>query len=462
MPLLEDILSYEELNFPNYINNRRAVFLTGEKDGKAVEIDLSISDVIKAGVLGGINMLFLSETSGGKTQLMRDICNNYFEGTVEDNGKCLWITSRLDTDTNEIFTELDREKLKRVSNEKNMKALVFVADELNRTHPARQNDFFDTANGEKEISGFPMKLGENGYCLFMAAVNLDRINGDYSGTFSMDKALLSRMHIAIDFDYFEPTDYDQIEINKSNNPRIKSGDKKDISTKILTSFEQINDIASKPNLYIDAVLNLLSLGLTNCAYSDKKRKTKSWPMNCGECNKVDEKSRLCSFVKKPEPRSISTARQLTYSLNKLVEIKYGDVNMDPFDVVFEAFRFTAYHGNMNMKELNNSYEGMDQAMMDGFIDTLKTNFLGIKKYLINAIDRTIKGEIPKTLKWIEYKMENKNHFTSYSDTTAKMLKSRGVKYDVVEPFDAFEKATGIRMDWFSNHLNSIRGQPCTT
>ena len=66
-------LTYEDLSLPNYVNSSTAVTLK-VKDGETIkDLPLTVCDVVVAAELAGLNMLFVSDTGRGKSQLITDI-----------------------------------------------------------------------------------------------------------------------------------------------------------------------------------------------------------------------------------------------------------------------------------------------------------------------------------------------------------------------------------------------------
>ena len=71
-------LTYEDLKLPNYVNSSTAVTIKVKDGDKLKDLDLTLSDVVAAAELAGLNMLFVSDTGRGKTQLVSYISFNPF------------------------------------------------------------------------------------------------------------------------------------------------------------------------------------------------------------------------------------------------------------------------------------------------------------------------------------------------------------------------------------------------
>lgn len=79
-------LTYQELEFPNYVNTRNAF------------ANLTVSDLAKAAVLAPLNVLFVGDTGTGKSQLATDIYNHYFGGNKSENGQGIFIRAHPEID----------------------------------------------------------------------------------------------------------------------------------------------------------------------------------------------------------------------------------------------------------------------------------------------------------------------------------------------------------------------------
>ena len=95
-------LTYEQLRFPNYRNTNTAVRLRVNVDGKIETISLSLSDLVYAAEIAGLNMLAVADTGRGKTQLMTDIAWHHFGGDQE-SGNANWADGRPSFDITDLF-----------------------------------------------------------------------------------------------------------------------------------------------------------------------------------------------------------------------------------------------------------------------------------------------------------------------------------------------------------------------
>jgi hypothetical protein len=89
-------LTYEELDFPTFVNTRKAMEVTGWKGNKKERIVLPLSDVVKIAVLSGASLLNIGDTRSGKSQVMMDIHRNWLGGDADDTGRSNWNIARND------------------------------------------------------------------------------------------------------------------------------------------------------------------------------------------------------------------------------------------------------------------------------------------------------------------------------------------------------------------------------
>src|SRR3989344_4307812 len=195
-------LTYEDLKLPNYVNSRE------------VFSGLNVSDLARASVLSGLNLLLVGDTGTGKSQLASDIYMHWFNGNKGEGGNGIFVRMHPDVDIyNEIFTALDIDRAQRVLTGSS-EALIYYCDETNRAPPIAQNQLFGIGDGRMDYHGKGISLGKEGYHILVATSNIG--NGEFKGTFDTDKALMNRLHVALDLEYapFKPTYQDRIKIRK--------------------------------------------------------------------------------------------------------------------------------------------------------------------------------------------------------------------------------------------------------
>src|SRR3989344_6681636 len=131
-----------------------------------------------------------------------------------ERGHGVFIKAHSEVDIyNEIFTKINLEKAKRdLTN--NIDALVYIVDELNRAPSVSQNQFFGLGDGTMDYQGRSIKIGKEGYKYLIATANIG--NGEFKGTFNIDKGLHNRMHVTLDLDdrLLKPTTNDLMELDE--------------------------------------------------------------------------------------------------------------------------------------------------------------------------------------------------------------------------------------------------------
>ena len=456
-------LTYDELKFPNYVNSNTAIRLrakVGEpeldregKDARPLKtLELTLSDVVYAAELAGLNMLFVSDSGRGKTQLTSDVAWHHYGGDQE-TGQANWADGRPSFDITDLFertrVDLDSGKFDsdtaRQVKEERVKRLFFGVDEINRAPGPKQNEFFDLADGKYTFNGKRLNLGEDGYALFMATANLNKLNGDFSGTFELDRALLNRAHLTFDLDHpnFRPTPEDEMVIEERKaNPKVDLAPAQDLTGKILTINKKILTAAKQLDPYFTAFRFLVGRGLDYCDTDNYKEKGAAFPMLCNECGYTGKD--LCSMIKGSSERSIPAVKTLAYALSYLAELKLGEkVEIDPLDAVLQAFRFTTYHGNLNELVAQEEYAARNQTMMDETVEKLSGVVNTLRDYLpmmIAGQDPTIisyqfqgnRVKAPKDQKTVQ--ALNKANISFQETNLKKELKEKGLGVDWVDPY----------------------------
>ena len=370
-------LSYKDLDLPVYRNSHE------------VFAGLTVSDLAKAAVLGGLNLLLVGDKGTGKTQLASDIYHHYFGGNKSEGGNGVFMRAHPDIDIyNEIFTKLNLDKKQREMTS-SLEARVFLVDEINRAPPIAQNQFFGLGDGKMDYQGRSISLGSGGYNILIATANMG--NGEFAGTFDTDKALLNRLHVGLDLEYGEmkPTFEDKEKIKKREaNPNVISVESRDISQKIAQAKRDILATTQLAELETRAVLGYLEHGLQNCQrYGVKDR---VWPMGCQDCPHNSTSTALCSLVKEPSPRTMEVVRLYAESLNYLAKLKNPEVKIDKTDLVFKAFELTgAYQHLLNPSELRKNF-GHNPKVMAEVVAKLREDYLKVQPYILSSLEEAEK------------------------------------------------------------------------
>ena len=459
-------LTYKDLALPTFVNSHEAITVKsyGEK-GKEKAISLDLSDAYKAAVLAGVPILNVGDTRIGKSAAMNDVHFNYFGGAADGGGKSNWHVGRNEFVAKGYFETIDQSKVgegkgllteSRQLVKPRIEALCNNVDEINHAVEPVQVEFFGIAEGRHEGT----LLGKEGYHLFQASCNVNRVNGDFVGISQLDRALLNRFGVTFDHNHYGITDEDRDALAaRKTSGRAKPVETRDISDKILQAYREISEAASQRDPWLDAYLRIFSSALDYCNESKSKKKRSVWPMNCSNC-KFKHRD-LCSLIKHSNQGTIETTKLFASGINYLIQLKHGKTEVDPFDLALEAFKFTTYHGNINGVERDASYEGEDQDLMEDAVHKIREKINPIRKYMDMLIERVVSGHAPET-RFIRLNPGTPNEIADvYSEGLEKTIKEKEkekkIKYDVFDPFDdkEFSSNNGLRIDWFKGYLNSL-------
>jgi MoxR-like ATPase len=360
MPTFNPTLSYEDLTLPVYLNSRPILTIGG--------ITLTVSDILPAAILGGLNLLMISETGGGKTQATSDIYNGLFGG--DTNG--IWLTGRPDLSLNDVIVKLNMAEGKRQLNHHAVERYIFVADEVNRAPPPIQNQLLGLGAGIiEDPEGTQYWLGKNGYFILVGSANMGNGNGDYFGTFQLDKALLNRFHITLDLDFHKRTFEDKqaiMNIGKAD-PKIVRRAPHDISEAILADWRKIQELTLEPDAGVQLALHYISEVADTCTKMGSK--TRAWPYHCQDCANNEG---LCGLLRAPSDRTSKVVLKFTMALDYMLQLKAKALGREverfpPHQLVFKAFEISsAYQSVLNPAILDSEYDGEAARMMSDVIN----------------------------------------------------------------------------------------------
>jgi hypothetical protein len=372
--------------YPIYLNTRE------------VYKGLNVTDLAIAAVLARIPLLLVGDTGCGKSQLVQDMYNHYFNGDQIAQGRGVKIRGRNELDIHsEIYTRLDREELARVPTE-SVKALLHWIDEINRCPEKAQNQFFGLGDGYLEHAGTKLPLGSEGYSMTIATANIG--NGEFKGTFDIDRALKNRFGVVIDLDHtaFRPTTEDEffLEVLRPADPKLKEASLRDISDLIISGSKDIDEKAQYPGLEALAVIGFLRNGLRNCPenrYNSPGEKGKNWPYQCQDCPINGSDDALCSLLRDPVQRTLQSTIRYAEALEYLALLKNPEVSIDPADLMFKAFELTgAYQGVLNRRILKQAHDDQNPIFMASAADKLKEEFRKHEPFIMTALYEAEKGK----------------------------------------------------------------------
>ncbi|MDD5192572.1 MAG: hypothetical protein PHH54_01550 [Candidatus Nanoarchaeia archaeon] len=405
---------------------------------------LNVTDLAIAGVLGGINSLYVGDTGTGKSQLAQDFYNYYFNGNQLQGGHAVKIRGRPELDIyEEVYRDIDKEQLRWIPNE-NIQAMYHFIDELNRCPEVTQNQFFGLGDGFIEHKGMKVHLGKNGYNLAVATANLG--NGEFQGTFETDKALYNRLPLTLDFDYkmFQPTDEDKMIIDflRAADPRIKEAPKRDISGLVIQAEKEIAESTRNPGLESFAVINFLKFGLNNCYNPSIQSKEKNWPYQCQDCNKNQNADSLCSLIKAPTQRTINAIIKYAAALDYLGKLKNPKQEIDAVELMFNAFELTgAYQKLLNPSILKQNYAEQNPKMIKQISEKLKHNFRQNEDFILTSLENAQRGK-----PFDDYYKHDKTIGDDYSKLSEKARAN-------VQKLEPFTDNTEIGLGWVKTACN---------
>ncbi|MFA4960394.1 MAG: hypothetical protein WC548_01905 [Candidatus Pacearchaeota archaeon] len=454
-------LEYKDLDLPTFVGSREAMRIEGyDKNGEKKLIAVPFYDVPKAAVLAGVSFLNIGDTRCGKSQLMRDIHKCYFGGSADNGGKSNWNVARNDFSSDAYFTTIDQTKVgegkgmlyeSKVPVVERVKALCNIVDEINLAIPEVQVEFFGMAEGEHR----GVRLGEDGYHLFMASCNLNRVNGDFAGTSQINRALLNRFGVTFDFDYFRKTDDDE-EVLAQRTGR-EQAEVRDISGKIIEAYQKISEASRKREPWLEAYIRMFSSGLDYCAEDSDGLKKKMWPSRCGGCSRQGKD--ICSLVKQSNTGTSQLLKRFANAVNFIIGLKHPGISLDPFDLALESFKFTTYHGNLNGVETLSTYSGEDQEQMRDVVSKIREKIEPIRSYIDTAIQSAVYDGKAED-RFIEIQQGGDKEVRVYSEDQKRNLDvlkgKKDFSYKVVSPFDkSFGEKKGIRIDWLKGYIDSL-------
>jgi len=184
-----------------------------------------VTDIVALSIQSKTNMYLVGARGSGKTLLVesvrRSVFNDegfYLRGDINLQLKDLLQTLNLQGKTvDEIYKISEDIKFK-----------FALIDELNRVPGVLQNQFLNILDGYIEIRGKKYQLGDRDYML-MAATGNPPLNGEYTGVFDEDLALLDRIPLIINTDEIPPEKGDiyaisEGDIDKTGIPRDNLGE----------------------------------------------------------------------------------------------------------------------------------------------------------------------------------------------------------------------------------------------
>jgi hypothetical protein len=369
--------------------NRREVYKT--RDGTA----LTTTDLVIAQVLGGVNGFLMSDAGSGKSQLITDIANAYFNGDLRNQGNSVIQTSNNDFRIATIMEKRNPDKPTELELTGAHKACFIGIDELTRAHPLVANEFSDLGNGVYHRGVFNVRLGKDGYFLTIATGN-DPRKKENRGTMDWDGAMLNRFPVALDLgsDRFGivGTEDDSLKTKiKPATTSVLSCTPKDLTDKIIEAYHQISGSSSDLGNEAEAVFYFLSQGANVCPGKNgnrdlairKKSLLPQWPKICVDCS-IGKSGGLCSLVNTENGRTLTNARRYTAALDYLLRLKAKDAGREldysAKDLAFLAFELCGglQEGVLNPGVLGTKYYNCNERMISDIVNGVKGTSQGLR------------------------------------------------------------------------------------
>lgn len=388
-------------NLPTFLN-RKEVYRT--KDGTT----LTTTDLVIAEVLGGVNGFLMSDAGSGKSQLIHDIANAYFNGDIRNGGNSVIQTANNDFRIATIMEERNPDKPTELRLTGMHKACFMGLDELTRAHSMVANEFSDLGNGVYHRGLFNVRLGRDGYCLTIATGN-DPRKKENRGTYDWDGSMLNRFPLALDLgsDRFgiAGTEDDSLKTKiKPSTTTVLYSKPVDLTGKIIEAYQQICTTSSDLGSEAEAVFYFLSQGANICPGKNgnkanaqrKKSLLPQWAKSCVDCSSAKKggKNSLCSLVNTENGRTLANARRYTSALDYVLRLKARDagreLDYDPQDIAFLAFELCSglQEGVLNQGVLTANYFNSNENMMAQVTASLKEEFKIHGDLLIAELEST--------------------------------------------------------------------------
>jgi len=368
--------------FPVYRNSTPVLHING--------VSLSVEDVVKAAIIGELNILLVGERGEGKTQLMEDINKSLF------GGRGTYIRARPDMKTRELYELFNIKELKKELSAE-VKAPLTQIDEINRTPPIVQNEFFHMCDGYIEYEGRPITLGD-GFHITIASANVK--NERYGGTFEMDDAILDRFSLVLNIDHYPTRARDDLEIITSSsgkNPKLVRPRAEDHTQEIIEINKELTKMREKC-FDVDAYVALLYLkrGLDFCIIKGSKRIISyAIPAVCKQRNCMRLKEESCGYVRPVSERTAEAIAALAPALRLMADAKVGKgEGKVTYREILEAFRLaTPYAGILDLVWVRNFYFSNPNLALNELVDRIQRKFLEKKEEAKVALNFALKGKL---------------------------------------------------------------------
>ncbi|MBC7190467.1 AAA family ATPase, partial [Candidatus Aerophobetes bacterium] len=283
-----------------------------------------------------------------------------------------------------------------------VKAPLTLIDEINRTPPIIQNEFFHMCDGYIEYDGKPVTLGD-GYHVTIASANVK--SERYGGTFEMDDAILDRFSLILNIDHFPTRVKDDLEIITSpsgKNPKLSKSRQEDFTACIKEICESLKNLRDE-KFDLDAYVALLYLkkGLDWCVIKKSKSLISyAIPTVCKQKNCLRLREENCGYIRPLSERTVEAVAALAPALRLVADAKKGEgEGIVTFREILEAFRLVApYAGILDLVWVRNSHFSNPNLALEEVIQKINHKFLEKKEEAKVAVNFALRGKLDEKIK----------------------------------------------------------------
>jgi len=407
-----------------YRNRRPLVTIKGTS--------MFVEDIMKASVASGSSLLALGYSGFAKTMIMKIAASVYFNNeAVHLRG------SDYNQAVKDVFLDFDLKKLdeKQASRLSDIRKIqktdyhIYLIDEINRSPPLVQNQWFELADGKIVLDGVEYKLGQGKYNLVLASANeMDE------GTYPIAYAMLWRCNTILNVDDVMPTpqDIDRIAEGRQD-PRITEVKPEDHKKEILELYEELTGIPMSVEMRI--MFNYLITGLDYCKYGSKLTMREGLKVpeefckditkgnQPGACNRLGNG---CGYIRTGvPPRTAETVILMTKALQVAALAKGAKPELESdFSDVFETLKLgTAYTGLFNYPAWffkHPEYRTNRWRTVTDIVENLKKRAIGMQEPIREAVLAKMNGTLAQ--KHVDPFKEDWAFFPEIIDSMADLLK----------------------------------------
>ena len=372
-------------SFPSvYVNSTPLVYIK--------DIPILMHEGALAGLLKGLNMVFLGKSGPGKSQLITDIKYGVF------NGDAVHLRGSADLRVRPVYCSVNMELYKagRVDEAITPRAAAFkllhILEEYNRAPPVSGNEFLGVADRVLDIDGSQIPLGD-GYAVAIGAANIG--NGEFTGIFQTDNALKERLVLALDFDgVHKPDELDYFNIfEASSDPRVIRSAPRDNVKLLLELNRKITEFESSIDYFVRMMQVYLIKGLDEVAIGNKIY-SKDEISNLGSAVEKDSdaKKDKLNYATSPSPRAVKVFGALVPSLAAVALSKGASSDDVVFDTCYAALELILPFSDSLPKQLLANNRGSRNRAAKEMVDLVK-NDMPPSELLVEGIRKAGMGQL---------------------------------------------------------------------